>query len=353
MRKSSWASIALLAALAVLVAGCGGDDAASEPAAKPAAGAAADAKEKVKIGVIMEARPQVEPWSAAWHDSLEKASKEDGSIEYQEAYNGYQPTQAQPLIQQMLTGGAGVVLMTTFTLNDIARPLAKDNPDVPMMVTSFDKTQDPNLSIVTSSYLQIGYSTCWLLMKLSKSGTVGYVGSQPVPFDLEILKGCEIGAKAANPDGKLIKAYTNDFVDLQKNQQQMQSLLDRGADQIYLSSGTEDVVGGFKLCEQKKINCATWGSDVRRWAPTSGVFSAVLDWSGYIKKMVDARRAKKPFAEQYSATYENGGLVAQPFDGETGKRVPAAVQEEFKQVIDDLSAGKIDLPESEAHPGLP
>jgi basic membrane lipoprotein Med (substrate-binding protein (PBP1-ABC) superfamily) len=336
-----------------VASGCGGDDNGGGDSGSSAAAGGDSGKDAVRIGAIMEARPQVEPWSAAWHDSLEKAKKADGAIEFKEAYNGYQPTQAEPLVRQMLSQDYGTVLFTTFTLNDIARPLAERSPDVPMMVTSFDQPQDPNLSIVTASYLQIGYSTCWLLTRLSKSGTVGYIGSQPVPFDQEILKGCEIGLKAADPDAKLIKGYTNDFVDLQKNQAQMQALLDRGADQIYLSSGTEDVVGGFRLCEQKKINCATWGSDIRKWAPTTGVFSAILDWSGYIQRMVDARRAGKPFAERFSATYDNKALVPQPFDGETGKRVPADVQKEFDEVVADLAAGRIELPESEAHPGLP
>ncbi|MFN8204299.1 MAG: BMP family ABC transporter substrate-binding protein [Solirubrobacteraceae bacterium] len=357
--KFKWMMVVVLLVVAAAVtAGCGGSDGSSTGTGAGGGTATADTstaggKEAVKLGVIMEARPEVEPWSAAWHDSLEKLSKEDGAVSFKEAYNGYQPTQAQPLVQQLMGQGYGVIVYSTFTLNDIARSLSKANPDVPAVVTSFDHPQPPNLSIGTTSYLQIGYSTCWLLMKLSQSGKIGYVGSQPVPFDQEIIRGCALGAKAANPSGKILKAYTNSFTDLQKNQQQMQSLLDQGADTIYLSSGTEDVLGGLKLCEQKKVDCASWGSDIRRWAPNYGTFSAVLDWSPLLAKLVEQRRTKQPEAIQFDATYKNKMLVPQPFDGATGKRVPQDVQEEFNTMIAGLADGSIKLPPSKAHPCCP
>ena len=357
MSKFKWMVVAVLVVAAAVIAGCGSGGSGTGTGA--AGGTAtvgtstASDKQPVKLGVIMEARPEVEPWSAAWHDSLEKLSQQDGAISYKEAYNGYQPTQAQPLVQQLIGQGYGVIVYSTFTLNDIARSLSKANPDIPAVVTSFADPQPPNLSIGTTSYLQIGYSTCWLLMKLSQSGKIGYVGSQPVPFDQEILRGCGIGAKAANPNGKILKAYTNSFTDLQKSQQQMQSLLDQGADTIYLSSGTEDVLGGLKLCEQKKVDCASWGSDIRRWAPNYGTFSAVLDWSPLLAQLVEQRRTQKPEAIQFDATYKNKMLVPQPFDAATGKRVPAEVQEEFNKVIAGLADGSIKLPPSKAHPCCP
>ena len=45
------------------------------------AGAPSLAADKpITIGLIMEARPEVEPWSLAWHDAAEAMKKKDPSI---------------------------------------------------------------------------------------------------------------------------------------------------------------------------------------------------------------------------------------------------------------------------------
>lgn len=38
------------------------------------------ADKPITIGLIMEARPEVEPWSLAWHDAAEAMKKKDPSI---------------------------------------------------------------------------------------------------------------------------------------------------------------------------------------------------------------------------------------------------------------------------------
>lgn len=55
-------------------------------------------------------------------------------------------------------------------------------------------------------------------------------------------------------------------------------------------------------------------------------------------------------ADTFDATYDNGGLIAQPFKDSDKAIVPVAVQKEYATVIKDLASGKITLPKSEAHP---
>lgn len=282
------------------------------------------------------------------YDALEKLVDEDGAVTYTEAFDAYDPTRAEPVARQLLNGGADVLVMHSFALDDVAMSVASEFQDVPMSVSSFSDPVEPNLSIHLANYLQIGYANCWLLGRLSDSGKIGIVGPQPIPYSEELQTGCELGGEAAGVE--VLSAYSNSFTDQQATREQAQRLVDRGADGLFPSSATEDSLGGFKLCEDLDINCAGWASDARPYAPKTAVTSAIVDWSVPLQRLVDEARSGELTAESFNATFQNAGLIPQPFEGETGDRVPADVQQEFGDILEGLADGSIELPVSIAQP---
>lgn len=303
----------------------------------------------MKLGLIQEARPDVEPWSAAWHNAIDAVKKDEPGTTVTETFDAYDATRAEPVIRQMLDGGADVMLMSTFVLADAAKAVAADYPKVPMIVTAFGVTQKPNLNAGTASYLEIGYSTCWLLTKLSPDGRVGLVDAQGAPFETEIEQGCALGAKAANPNYEFTKLSTNSFTDVQASREQVQALLDKGIKQIYLVSGTEDAVGGLRLCEEAKAQCATWGGDAKQWAPSAAVLTVNLNWKVVIEDLMDQAKNGLKAPTTYDLTYGSKGLEA--LDYSDNPAVSADIRTQFEQVLADLASEKIQLPDSKAHPG--
>lgn len=344
--RRRYAALILGLAGALVLSACGGSDDKSAPGGT---GDNVDAGEAIKIGLILEARPEVEPWSAAWHNAAEAVKADNPNVQVTETYDAYDATRAEPVIRQMLDDGADVMLLSTFVLADVAKSVATDYPEVPMVVSSFGVVQDPNLSSVTASYLEIGYSTCWLLTRLSDDGRIGVVDAQGAPFETEIEQGCELGAKAANPDYKITKLSTNSFTDVQVNREQTQSLLDEGIEEIYLVSGTEDALGGLRLCEEAGARCATWGGDAAQWAPTATVLTVNMNWKVVIEDLIDQRQNGLRETTTYNMTYGSGGLESLNFD--QSDAVSDEVREEYKQVLADLASEEIELPESAAHPG--
>ncbi|TFV56070.1 BMP family ABC transporter substrate-binding protein [Geodermatophilus sp. DF01-2] len=307
-------------------------------------------EETIEIGLVQEARPDVEPWSLAWHNAVQEMMAEDSGIEVTETFEAYDATRAEPVIRQLLEGGADVMALSSFVLTDVAKTVATEYPDVPMVLTSFGEPQQPNLSLATASYLEIGYATCWLLTKLSDDGRIGYVGAQEAPFEVESLEGCELGASAANPAAEVTVVNSNSFTDVQANREQVQALLDQGITEIFLGSGTEDAVGGLRLCEQNQAHCATWGGDARMWAPTASVLTVILDWSLVLEDLVEQARTGDLEAEVFNLTFGNDGLQVTDFDSTDA--VSPELQAEFQQVIEGLASEEITLPESTVHPGF-
>jgi basic membrane lipoprotein Med (substrate-binding protein (PBP1-ABC) superfamily) len=334
---------ALSLAAALTITACS-NSATPGPAASNGGGDA------LHVGLIQEARPDVEPWSLAWHDSIESLKATDPGIKVTETFDAYDATRAEPVIRQLLDSGAGVMVLSTFVLTDVAKTLAPEYPKVPMVLTSFGTMQQPNLSSATASYLEIGYSSCWLLAKLAKDGQVGVVGAQEAPFEVESAEGCRLGAEAAHPGTKVTVVNSNSFTDAQANREQVQNLLDRGIDNIFLVSGTEDTVGGFRLCETAKAHCVTWGGDARKWAPKAAVVTVELDWSNLLADLTEQARTGKLEAKSWNLTYGNKGLRATGID--EAADVSPELRTEFTAMLAGLADESISLPASKVHPGL-
>lgn len=199
----------------------------------------ASAAAETKIGLILEARPADQPWSAAITDAADKLVKAHPDYKLLVSYKAFDPTAAEPVARQMIQQGAGVIDFHSFALNDVAHNLAKEFPKVVMSVSSFAPPVQPNLNIGTASYYQIGYSQCWLLAKISKAHKIAFVGSMPIPYETEQLKGCELGAAAAYKGTQVLTGYINGFENQQATREQAQALIDRGADVLYPSSATQ------------------------------------------------------------------------------------------------------------------
>ncbi len=360
--------LALLLAVALVAAACGDDDSASdsEPEAEPTTEDESPASEpeddgeggagqenEVIVGMIMEARPAAQPWSAAIHDSSELLVAANPGVRIVQTYDAYDPTSAEPNARQLIDDGAAVIVFHSFALDDLAQQLAPEATDVAMSVSSFSEPVSPNLTIATASYLQIGYSNCWMLSSLSETGLIGFVGAAPIPYATELQLGCELGAEAANPDVEVLSAYSDDFVDQQATLEQAQNLRDQGIDGLFPASATEDSLGGFQLCEQADLNCVGWASDAARFAPTTAVASAVVDWTVMLQRMLDESLSGSLTAKTFDATYANGGLTAAVLTDEAASRIDADTAAGYAEVLEGLADGTIELPASEAHPCCP
>ena len=299
---------------------------------------------EVKLGVIMEARPGEQPWSASLFESIERLEAEDPTVSHSKAYNAYDPTKSEPIARQLLAEGHNVMIFHSYVLNDVAHTLAAEFPEVPMAVASWDTPKQPNLSIITMNYAQMAYSTCWILARASETGVIGVLGAVPLPYAKEMEAGCAAGADAASPGTEVITAYSNSFTDQQATREQANSLVGRGADVLYPVSASQDSLGAYQLCEQSGILCSGWGSDASRYAPNTGLGATMIDWSVMLKEAANQLRSGELEAYHFIASFENDGLIPQPLTGPAAGRITDADHEDFALVLADLRAGKIEMP---------
>ena len=364
----------------VLVAGCGGDDAddggaTSESAASSSAATTAAGEATVASSVDTTVPESVAPGTEAaddgpltfavmlpgtvddhgWNLAMDQAAQDvaaERGVEVSISSNTFDPTESEPVLRQFLDGGFDLIVVHGFNFEPVLVQLAPEHPEQLFTMATFSEP-GANINIHTYSYLQTGYAMCWLGARLSESGTVGMVGAADVPFNSEEHAGCRLGAEAAVPGTTVIETYTNDFFDQQKAREQAQSVVDQGADVIFVSGGVDSSLGALAFCEDQDLVCMGVNTDQSDVAPNTVVSSAAIDWRPFLNDLLDQVESGNFAPAVYDATFENGGLAVPAFDGPSGAKVPADVQEEFLQMIDDLAAGAAGLPDSGAHPGFP
>lgn len=263
----------------------------------------------------------------------------------------FDPNQARPLFNQLLAQKTKLIFAHSFSFAPLVKELAPKNRDTIFVVSADGDKAKGNISISTFSYLETGYSQCWLAAKLSKSGIIGNVGAAKVPYNTEVNQGCHVGAKAANPKAKVIDAYTNDFADQQKGREVGQSLLDRGADVLFVSGGTDSSLGALALCGARKVPCFSTSYDNRSVSPAWVVSSTYIDWRPWLTKTIKDISAGSYKAFTYDASFGNGGLKATPFNGASAKLVSPSLRRSFTAMVKRLGSGAITLPKSKTHPG--
>ena len=236
----------------------------------------------------------------------------------------FDPTQARPLFDQLLSQNTTLIFAHSFSFAELVKELARKEPghDVRRLGRRRE-SEGQHLD------LDVQLSRDGVLAVLARGEAVevrrdrqrgcgkGAVQHRDEP-------GCRLGAKAANPKAKVLEAYTNDFVDQQKGREVGQSLLDRGADVLFVSGGTDSSLGALALCGAKKVPCFSTAYDNRSVAPAYVVSSTYNNWRPWLTQVITAAAAGKLKTFTYDGTFGNGGLAATPFNGPSAKLVPAS-----------------------------
>ena len=312
--------------------------------------ASAAGLEDFKMAVMLPGTVDDKGWNLSMHDAAAEVASELG-IEVSESSNTFDPTASEPVLRQFLEGDFDLIVVHGFNFEPVLNEVAPDNVDQLFTMASFGDPKFPNTSMYTWSYLESGYAMCWLGAMLSEAHVIGMVGAADIPFNVELHQGCRLGAEAAVPGTEVIEAYANDFFDQQKAFEQAQTVVDGGADVIFVSGGVDSSIGALSFCEDNDMICMGVNVDQSVVAPNSVVSSAITDWVPFLNDWVDQAATGDFRSAVYNATFGNGGLAVPAFDGPAAAKVPAEVQEEFNAMILELASEEITLPPSEAHPG--
>lgn len=169
--------------------------------------------------------------------------------------------------------------------------------------------------------------------KLSKSGTVGYICSVPIPEVVMGLNSFIQGMRSVNPNGRIKTVWVNTWYDPGKEGDAAKALLDQGAD--ILAQHT-DSAAPLQIAEQRGAHGFGQASDMSKLAPKAQLTASVDNWGPYY---ID--RVKMAMDGTWKSTDTWGGLAADMLRMAPYANMPSDVIGLAKQTENDIAVGKI------------
>ncbi|MBX3645241.1 MAG: BMP family ABC transporter substrate-binding protein [Rubrivivax sp.] len=331
INKRALLGLTAAAALAALV-GCGKKE---EPAAAPAAAAPAAA-------ASVAAAPAAEPLKAAWvyigpvgdagwtfaHDQGRKAVEAEFGDKVKTTFVEKVPesADAERVLRDLASQGNKLIFTTSFGYMEPTIKVAQEFPDVKFMHATGYKLA-PNVGVYDASFYQDAYISGMIAGAMTKTNTLGFVGSFPIPEVLRNINAFALGAQAINPKAKVKVVWVSTWFDPPKEAEAAQSLINAGADVLLQNTDSSAVL---QTAEKAGKYAFGWDSDMSAVAPKAHLASNVVHWGPAYKKYVK---------EVMDNTWKSERIVWGAKEGVNEVvKIADVVPEEVKKKIDEVKA---------------
>jgi basic membrane protein A and related proteins len=215
---------------------------AGAPTSVPAASAATTAPATTSGKVIRAAFVYTGPindhgWSNA-HEDGRKALEQALGNQVETAYTENVPETAdsQRVFEDYARKGFDVIYGTSFGFMDYMLEAAKAFPNVIFDHCSGFKTA-ANLATYYAAEEEPRYVSGMIAGKMTKTNTLGFVGSFPIPEVVRFLNAFAAGVQASNPDARIHMVWINTWFDPPQEKAGAESVLDLNSDVL---TGTTD-----------------------------------------------------------------------------------------------------------------
>jgi simple sugar transport system substrate-binding protein len=286
MKNRSLLSTLLAAVAALGLAACSEE---KKPATAPAPAPAPQKPEPLKIGFVYVGPVGDAGWTYA-HDLGRKAIEAKFGDKIKTTYVEKVPEgpDAERVIRDLVAQGNKLIFATSFGFGDSMAKVAKDHPDVFFEHATGFKTA-PNLRVYEGRFYEDAYVAGVMAGLMTKTNTLGFVASFPIPEVLRNINAYTLGAQSVNPKVKTKVVWISAWFDPPKETEAAMSLIDQGADVLLQNTDSTAVL---QAAEKRGKYAFGWDSDMSAVAPKAHLGSCVLNWGVYYEKAVGDVLAK-------------------------------------------------------------
>ena len=243
------------------------------------------AQGKTKVGFVYVGPIGDHGWSYQHHQGLEAVKKEFGDkVETTFVENVPEGPDAERVIEQLAQNGHNIIFTTSFGFMNPTIKVAARYPNVKFEHISGFKQAD-NVATANIRYYEGRYVAGVLAGKLSKSNTVGYIASFPIPEVVMGINAAYLGAKSVNPNVKFKVVWVSTWFDPGKESDAAKALIDQGADVLFQHT---DSPAAMKLAEERGVMAVGQASNMQAFGKTAQITAIVNNWAPYYIPRVKA-----------------------------------------------------------------
>jgi simple sugar transport system substrate-binding protein len=284
-KRSMLKAAALSAVVAGGLAACGKNEPppAPAPAPAPAAAASAPKAEPLKIAFAYVGPVGDGGWTFA-HDNARKAIEKEFGDKVQTSFVEKVPeaADAERVFRDMVAQGNKLIFGTTFGYMEPMLKVAKDSPNVKFEHATGYKSAD-NMRAYDSRTYEGAYMAGVIAGRMTKTNTLGVVGSVPIPEVVRNINSFTLGAQSVNPKVKTRVVWVGDWFNPPKETEAATSLINGGADVLMQNTDSSAVL---QTAEKLGKRAFGWDSDMSTYGPKAHLGSAVINWTPYYTSTV-------------------------------------------------------------------
>ena len=344
MRKPFRLTIfALLAALALGIAACGGDDDDSGGSTK----SSESGGKSIKAGLVTDIGGLNDrSFNFLANKGLEDAESQlgiQGRVFLSKSNGDYIPN-----LQTSAQQKSDLTISVGFLMGDATATVAKKFPSNNFAIVDFAaaglKGKPQNVEGLLFKEQEAGYLAGYLAglwAKDNNADTVSSVGGQKIPPVDHYIAGFQKGATDANPSIKTLNGYSQDFVDQAKCKEIALNQIAQGSKVVFQVAG-QCGLGALDAAKEKKVQGIGVDADQSYLGPhilTSALKKVDVAVFDAIKR---AQAGQFKGGTDVIATVKNGGVGLGKLGPEGQKYA-----DQIKKVQQDIASGKItDIPDT-------
>ena len=338
LNKRSLLKVAALSAVAAAaLVGCGKKEEPA-PAAAPAPVAAPEpAKpEPLKVAFAYVGPVGDGGWTFA-HDNgrkeMEKALGDKVVTSFVESVP--ESADAERVFRDLAGQGNKLIFGTTFGYMESMLKVAADHKDIKFEHATGYKTAE-NMRTYDSRTYEGAYMAGVIAGAMTKSNTLGVVGSVPIPEVIRNINSFTMGAQSVNPKVKTKVVWVNEWFSPPKETEAATALINGGADVLFQNTDSPAVL---KTAQDKGKRAFGWDSDMTAYGPKAHLASAVINWGPYyIKATKDALEGKWATGSSWWGVKEGAIDIVSIADD-----VPADIKTKVADVKKGLADGSFSI----------
>ena len=239
---------------------------------------------------------------------------------------------AERVMTQLAMQGNDIIFATSFGYMDPLMSVAKKFPDVKFEHATGYK-QSENAANYGLKLYQARHVQGIIAGMMTKTNTICYIASFPIPEVMREINTFYLGAKKKNPDVELKITWVYTWYDPGKEKDAAIAMIQQGCDIVAQHT---DSPAPLQAAEEAGVLGFGQASDQMKFAPNAQLTATIDNWGPYYIKKVGQVLDGTWETGDYFGHMNEGAVQMAPF-----ANMPADVQAEAQRVKDAISAGEL------------
>lgn len=240
------------------------------------------------------------------------------------------------VMEKMIASGVKLIFSTSYGYMEQALLVAAKHPDV--LIEQCSRPSPPgvkNLAAYFGKQYEALYISGVVAGRMTKTNTLGFVASIPLPYVIQNINAFALGARSVNPNAKVKVLWIYAWTDPAAEAEVSTELIKQGADVLAISLDTPLTV--LKTAEKAGLMTVGYQTDASRFAPKGWLTGHMWNWGPLYVKIAKEVIEKRWTPDFYRYGLKDGCATIAPF----GKAVPKSVRDEALAVKEKIISGQL------------